>query len=266
MAVDNGLFGPGSVTWRIHRDPAMLLGGLRGLMIQALHPLAMAGIDQHSDFRVDPWGRFRRTAEYVTVTTFGDTAAAEAAGAVVRAVHARVSGTDPHTGLDYRADDPELLAWVHNVEVHSMLTGYRRYAGRLTAAEADTYVAEMTRAAELVGLAPDDVPGDLDTLRSVLREAELVVSPAARAGLRLILAPPMPLAVRPLWAVPAAAAVSMLPRRVRAAYGLPWLPPADPAVRVSVSVLLRSLRLVLPESPAVRAALARSTHAEPTAA
>jgi uncharacterized protein (DUF2236 family) len=266
MAADVGLFGPESVTWRIHRDPAMLLGGLRSLIIQALHPLAMAGVDQHSDFRADPWGRFRRTAEYVVLTTFGDTATAEGLGAQVRAIHARVSGTDPHTGRAYRADDPELLAWVHNVEVHSMVTAYRRFAGRLTDAEADTYVAEMTRAAELVGLRPDDVPNDLATLRSVLREAELVVTPAARAGLRLILAPPMPLPLRPLWAIPGTAAVSILPSRVRAAYGMLWPGPVDPAVRVPVSVLFRSLRVLLPESPAVREALARTAAVEPSAA
>lgn len=268
MAGDVGLFGPDSVTWRIHRDPSLLLGGLRSLIIQALHPLAMAGVDQHSDFKVDPWGRLRRTAEYVVETTFGDTATAEAAGARVRAVHRHISGVDPHTGLGYRADDPELLAWVHNVEVHSMLTGYRRFAGRLTDTDADTYVSEMTRAAELVGLRPDDVPHDLGTLREVLRAAPLTVTPAARAGLRMILSPPMPLPLRPLWAmIPGAAAVSLLPRRVRAAYGLPWVSPADQAVRVPVSVLFRSLRLVLPESPAVRAAVARTAATpEPTAA
>ena len=98
MAADVGLFGPGSVTWRIHADPSMIVGGLRSLLAQALNPRAMAGVDQHSDFRVDPWGRLRRTAEYVGATTFGDTATAEAAGDMVRAVHRRVRGVDPHTG------------------------------------------------------------------------------------------------------------------------------------------------------------------------
>lgn len=257
MAGDVGLFGPDSVTWRIHRDPSMLLGGLRSLMIQALHPLAIAGVAEHSDVRADPWGRLRRTAEYVTTTTFGDTAAAEAAGAQVRAVHAWVRGVDPHTGREYRADDPELLAWVHNVEVHSFLTGFRRYGGRLTDVDAGRYVAEMVRAAELVGLSADAVPSTLADLRAVLVAAPLEVSPAAREGLRLVLAPPMPLAVRPLWAIPAAAAVAMLPRKVRAAYGLPWFPPADHAVRISVAALVRAMNLVLPESPAVREARAR---------
>jgi len=254
---DPGLFGPESVTWRVLSDPAMLVGGLRALLVQALHPLAMAGVDQHSDYRVDPWGRLRRTSEYVLTTAFGDTAAAEAAGARVRAVHERVVGVDPHTGKPYRAGDPELLAWVHNVEVHSILTAYRRYGGWLNDGDADRFVAEMTRVAALVGLEPGQVPSDLAGLRAVLRAAPLDLSPAAREGARMILAPPLPLAARPLWAVVAAAAVSLLPRKVRAAYGLPWFPPADPAVRLAVFGLLRALNLATPDPLILREARAR---------
>jgi uncharacterized protein (DUF2236 family) len=248
---DAGLFGPGSVTWRVLGDPSMLVGGLRALLVQALNPLAMAGVDQHSDYRSDPWGRLRRTSAYVLTTAFADTETALAAGARVRAVHRRVAGTDPHTGREYRADAPELLAWVHNVEVHSFVAAYRRYGGRLSDADADRFVGEMTRVAELVGLDAGDVPSDLAALRAVLRSAPLEPSPAARRGVRVVLAPPMPLAARPLWAVPAAAAVSLLPRRARAAYGLPWFPPADPAVRVAVYSLLRAMNLVVP-GPAER--------------
>ena len=257
-SADPGLFGPGTVTWKIHADPSMLVGGLRALLIQALHPLAMAGVDQHSDYRDDPWGRLRRTTEYVTTTTFADTPTALAAGEQVRRVHAFVKGVDPVTGREYRADDPELLAWVHNVEVHSFLTAYRRYGGRLPDAEADRYVAEMVRVAELVGLRPADVPHDLAGLRAYLRGVDtLVVSEAARRGAAVVLTPPMPLPVRPLWAIPAAAAVSLLPRRVRNLYGLPWFPPADPAVRVAVYSLFRVLNTALPAPPPVRDAFAR---------
>src|SRR5256885_8630678 len=112
---DPGLFGPDSVTWRVHAAPSMLIGGLRALLVQALHPLAMAGVHQHSDYRDNPWGRLRRTSEYVLITTYGDTETAARAGAVVRAVHRRISGVDPVTGRAYRADDPELLAWIHNL-------------------------------------------------------------------------------------------------------------------------------------------------------
>ena len=254
---DPGLFGPDSVTWRVHADPSMLVGGLRALLIQALHPLAMAGVDQHSDYKVDQWGRLRRTAEYVTTTTFGTTEEAERLGAIVRAVHARVRGVDPHTGREYRADDPELLAWVHNVEVHSFLTAYRRYGGRLDRDDADRYVREMTRAAELVGLRSTDVPASLLDLRAWLRAHPLDCSPAAIDAMKAVLWPPMPLPLRPLWAIPAAAAVTLLPRSVRAAYGLPTVPPAEAAVRPAVWALLRALNVALPGAPQVRDARRR---------
>jgi len=222
---DPGLFGPRSVAWRVLADPSMLLAGMRGLLIQALHPLAMAGVDQHSDYKVDPWGRLQRTIEYVVTTTFGDTAAAEQMGARVRAVHERVVGVDPHTGRPYRAGDPELLAWVHNVEVHSFVAAYRRYGGWLSDGDADRFVAEMT--------------------------------PAARAGVRTILAPPLPLAARPLYGVAVAGAVSLLPRKVRAAYGFPWPAPASFAVRPALFGLFRALNVALPDPQPLRQAKAR---------
>lgn len=252
-APDLGLFGPGSVTWRIHADPSMLVGGLRALLIQALHPLAMAGVDQHSDYRTDPWGRLQRTSEYVMTVTFADTATAVAAGAHVRRLHARVKGVDPVTGEPYRAGDPELLGWIHNVLVHSLLKAYRRYAGSISRADGDRYVAEMVRMAEVVGLAARHVPKTEAELKDYLEGVKgLQASAVAREGMRMVLTPPMPLPLRPLWAIPGAAAVGLMPRRLRAMYGLPWFPPADPAVRLSLSTLFRSLRLVLPDPPPLK--------------
>lgn len=256
---DPGLFGPDTLTWRVHGSPAMLVGGLRALLIQALHPLAMAGVDEHSDYRSDQWGRFRRTSEYVVTTTFGDTASALAAGELVRRVHARVRGTDPITGKAYSADDPELLAWVHNVEVHSFLRGYTRYGGRLSRQESDRYVEEMTRVAPLVGLDASAVPSTVDGLRDYFRDVEgdLVCSPVARSAASAILNPPMPLPLKPLWGIPAAAALTLVPRRFRAMYGIPAIPPADAAVRVGAAALFSALGLVLPGDPRVRQAHAR---------
>ena len=254
---DPGLFGPRSVAWRVLADPSMLLAGMRGLLIQALHPLAMAGVDQHSDYKADPWGRLQRTIEYVVTTTFGDTAAAEQMGARVRAVHERVVGVDPHTGRPYRAGDPELLAWVHNVEVHSFVAAYRRYGGWLSDGDADRFVGEMTRVAPLVGLPADAVPSTLADLRAVLRAAPLEMTPAARAGVRTILAPPLPLAARPLYGVAVAGAVSLLPRKVRAAYGFPWPAPASFAVRPALFGLFRALNVALPDPQPLRQAKAR---------
>src|SRR5438045_3024310 len=90
-----GMFAPDSVTWRVHADPSMLIGGMRALLVQALHPLAMAGVEQHSDYRADPWGRLRNTVEYVMTTTYGTEEEARQAGRVVQAIHKRVRGTDP---------------------------------------------------------------------------------------------------------------------------------------------------------------------------
>lgn len=256
---DLGLFGPSTVTWRIHQDPCMMVGGIRALLVQALNPLAMAAVDQHSDFRADPWGRFRRTSEYVSTTIFGDTASARAAGARVRAIHRSVRGIDPATRRPYRADDPELLLWIHNVEVDSFLTAYRRYGGRLAAAEADCYVAEMVRSGELVGLHEEDMPHLVSELEDYFAGVRsLCVTPAAREGLRLVLAPPAPLPGRLAWAVPATAAIAILPKQVRSLYGLPWFAPADPPLRLAVFSLCRTLRILFPPPPPVRDALERA--------
>jgi uncharacterized protein (DUF2236 family) len=257
--IDTGLFGPDSVTWRIHADPCSLVGGLRALIIQALNPLAMAAVEQHSDFRSDPWGRLRRTSEYVNTTIFGDSASAHAAGARIRAIHRQVSGIDSVTGLPYRADDPELLLWVHAVEVHSFYYAYRCFGGRLTSVDADRYVREMVASAQLVGLHAEDVPQSLEELRAYLRSyRKLCVTSAARDGLRLVLSPPAPLAGRMAWAVPAAATISILPRRVRDLYGLPWVPLADPALRLGIYSLCRALNVLVPPSPPVQEALSRA--------
>lgn len=247
MRTDDGLFGAESVTWKLHADPVMLIGGLRALLVQALHPLAMAGVDQHSDYRDDPFARLRQTAQYVVTTTFGTTAEAETAGARVRAVHKRVHAVDPVTGRGYSATDPELLLWVHNVEVHSFLTAYRRFGGWLSHSDADRYVAEMVRVAELVGIPATVVPTTLADLRDYLDAPRgLCVSPAARQAMRTVLHPPMPFPARPLWAMPARATVAILPRTVRDLYGLPWRPPVDAAVRVATVGLFRALNLAMP--------------------
>ena len=150
---DPGLFGPDSVTWRVHADPSMALAGLRALLLQAVHPLAMAGVAQHSDFRRDPWGRLFRTAEYVGVTTFGTTEQARRAGAKVRGIHGRLVGIEPESGTAYRVNDPALLRWVHCCEAESFLSTALRCGLRLSAADQDRYYAEQTLGASLVVLA-----------------------------------------------------------------------------------------------------------------
>ncbi|HEX9506071.1 MAG TPA: oxygenase MpaB family protein [Acidimicrobiia bacterium] len=255
---DAGLFGPDSMAWRIHADPVMLVGGLRALLVQALEPRAMAAVDQHSKFREDPWGRLERTTNFVVTTTYGDTAAAEAAAALVRKVHEHVHGVDPVTGEAYAGNDPDLLLWIHAVEVESFVVAYRTYAGRLTDADADRYVAEMARVAELVELPAAMVPRSLGEVRDYLRSVRgLQVTPAAREGLRVVLFPPMDLRYRPLWAIPTTAAVAILPADARRMYRIPWFPPIALPVRTGVFALSRVLNLVTPVPPALRDARAR---------
>ncbi|MFI5046886.1 MAG: oxygenase MpaB family protein [Acidimicrobiia bacterium] len=246
------------MAWRLHAHPVMLVGGLRALLVQGLEPRAMAAVDQHSKFREDPWGRLARTTGFVVDTTYGDTATAEAAAARVRAVHTRIHGVDPVTGQRYRADDPDLLLWIHAVEVDSFLLAYRTFAGPLSRADGDRYVAEMARVAEMVELPAAMAPRSEADLQDYLRSVRgLQITPAGRDGLRVILFPPMHLAFRPLWAIPTTAAVSILPSYARRMYRLPWVPGAGLPVRAGVFALGRALRVLRPRPPAVEAALRR---------
>jgi uncharacterized protein (DUF2236 family) len=250
---DAGLFGPDSMTWRLHADPSMLVGAMRALLVQALDPRAMAGVVQHSDYKADPWGRLNRTVRFVLHTTYGDTRTAEAACAAVRRIHDRVHGVDPVTGRAYSAHEPDLLLWIHAVEVHSSVHAYRNYAGRLSDADADRYVDEMVRVAELLGLPPQMAPRTLGELRDYLRSVEgLELTPGARESMRMIMYPPMPFPLRPLWVLPASAAVASLPRFARRMYGLPWFEPATPSVRAAVFGLTRFLNVLPIEAPEIR--------------
>lgn len=154
---DPGLFGPDSVTWRVHADfPGMLSGGLCALMLQTLHPLALAGVWDHSNFRTDLIGRLRRTTNFVAGTTYAARTEAEKLIARVADIHARVRGIAPD-GRAYRADDPQLLTWVHVTESYGFLEGFRRYSPvALPAGAADAYYAEVRRIAEILGAR--DVP------------------------------------------------------------------------------------------------------------
>ena len=167
---DPGLFGPASVTWQMHGDPMMWIAGVRALYLQALHPRAVRGVMQNSDFRKDAWGRLMRTADFVGTITYGTTEAAEQAGARVRKIHRLLSATDPDTGERYGVDEPELLLWVHCAEIDSYLHVLRRSGFPLTDAQADRYVDEHRVSARLVGLDPADVPGDTGRARRLLRE------------------------------------------------------------------------------------------------
>src|SRR5262249_40607471 len=146
---DAGFFGPDSVTWRVSTDLGRPVAGLRALMLQALHPLAMAGVDQHSNWRMDPVGRLAATSGYLATITVGDRAAAERAAARVRRIHEHITGTDTITGQRYEASDPALLLWVHATLVESGIVAAGMFGTALSAQDADGYAAEMVAAAEL---------------------------------------------------------------------------------------------------------------------
>lgn len=260
---DIGLFGPGTVAWRLHRHPAMLVGGLRALMIQALHPLAMAGVANHSNYRNDVWGRFNRSADYVTVTVFGDTSQAEAAGRKVRAVHRHIHGIDAVTGRPYAADDPDLLVWVHACLVDSFIAAYRRYVAPLSRADADRYLAEMVRQAELAETPAERVPASELELQRYLAgmDRELLVTEAAREGLRILQHPPDP---PPHWPVAIRAAIAIMPEPYRALYGVGVNPLVAAAIRPLVWAGSRVLPYLSTPPPVLVAARERSRAANRT--
>jgi uncharacterized protein (DUF2236 family) len=215
----------------VHSDSSMFIGGLRALLLQTLHPLAMAGVAQHSDYRNDPWGRLQRTADYIAVTTFGPADLAEQTVARVRAVHAHVKGVSSE-GVPYSATDPHLLRWVHIAEIDSFLTAYQTYgAGRLTPQQADRYVEEMALVARKIGVPapPLSVRGLRDQLSMYCHETR--ATPEAHDAVRFLLVqPPVQTAARVPYALIASAAVATLPVWARGMLRLPWVPLVDGAV------------------------------------
>jgi uncharacterized protein (DUF2236 family) len=223
---DDGLFGPGSVTWRLHADLSAPVSGLRSLLLQALHPLAMAGVDQHSHWREDPAARFASTAAYVLTTTYGDTAAARAAAARVRKIHEHVRGTDTVTGKPYEASDPALLIWVHAALVDSGLAAADRYGTVLSDADKDRYVAEMTAVAEIIGIpaasyadggAPASV-AELDAYFAAVRPDLATSRSTEDTATYLLGMPDIEPELTEVWQVLAAAAVTSLPDWARSMY------------------------------------------------
>jgi uncharacterized protein (DUF2236 family) len=264
-----GFFGPDSVTWRIHADPSYHLGGIRALMLQALHPVAMDGVATNSvGFRDDWWMRIQRTGQYMETAVFGTRSEARRMAARVRGLHRQLSGTEPTTGRAYRVDDPDLLLWVHNCAVESMLTSARRAGVRLSNSDADAYVDEQVAFGVLVGVPEDIAPrsvADLHEYFDDIRPA-LASTPAAVKGIRDLFLPPMRgwvqvlTPARPLWGSLAGLAFALLPAWARKMYSVPGLPLTDAAATAGLKAF-RAGFLALPDrtyrSPIVRAGLER---------
>jgi len=250
---DDGFFGPGSVAWRVSADLSSPVAGLRALLMQALHPLAMAGVDQHSDWRQDPVGRLAATNAYLATVTFGDRGSAERVSARVRRIHEHVRGVDTVTGRAYEAGDPALLLWVHATFVQSRIVAAALFGTPLAAPDSDRYVAEMVTEAELVGVPRELIPAstaDLDAYIESVRP-ELRGTPAARESMDYLLDPPgLDEDMAEIWQDVRDAAVSSLPAWARDIYGYTSTPLTD-ARRAEIHQALGVLDAVFLGEPGV---------------
>ncbi len=260
---DDGLFGPGSVTWRIMREPVMWVAGVRALYLQALHPRVMRATWQNTSFadRRQAWGRFIRTTEYIGVRTYGSTAEAERAGRRVRKIHASLTGVDAD-GSMIRLDEPDLLLWVHCGEISSYAEIARRSGMPLSAADLDAFVDEQRRSAALVGLDPAAVPASmagLDAYYEKVRPA-LYACAEAREALRASFLIPVPAHLLPLkLALPGLNALGFatLPRWARRLYGTPGTPLTDAAATAALVAAYRSTTNIPPRLLYLPATIAR---------
>lgn len=256
-----GYFAPDSIVARLHSDPALIVGGIRALMEQALHPVAMAGVAKYSDFRDDAWGRLRRTGEYVALVTYGPRAEVDAAAERVRTIHQRL-------GLDTQ----EELLWVHTSMVDSFIDVARRSGMSLSDGDIDDYLEQMVRFAELVGIESSSVPASYHALHSYMEEIQpklAITAEAKRTSLFLTFPPMSPLLrfatpATALWASVASLAAAALPRWAREMYGWPSIPGHDRLTDRAL-IAFRDNALRLPEvmrlSPYLRAKRAEAEHA-----
>lgn len=250
---DLGLFGPGSVTWRVMGEPVLMVGGVRALLLQALHPRSMWGTAQNSELmdREAAWARLARTVEFVRIRTYGTHREVERVGRRVRKLHSKLTGLDLRTGETFPVDDPENLLWVHMGEVDSYLDVARRAGVGLSRADADAFVDEQRRAAAVVGLDPAGVPASVAEMKDYYAQMRprIWACKEAREGLRRMFSPDVPRNLLPLkLAAPGVGmlVVSTLPRWARRMYGLPGLPTSDLAATLTLKGLYRTTH-VIPE-------------------
>ncbi|HET7686662.1 MAG TPA: oxygenase MpaB family protein [Candidatus Limnocylindria bacterium] len=257
---DGGLFGPGSMAWRVDREVLVLGGGTCALLLQLAHPAVAAGVAQHSTFRDEPFARLRRTLAATLAVVFGTTPRAERALTRIDAIHGAVRGTVPESGEPYEARDPRLLLWVHATLVDTALRIYDRFVAPLDAAAAQTYHAEARRIAVRLGVPEGVVPATLPELRAfmagMVASGEVRVSPTA---MRLREAVRYPTRVPPrfVWDIAHLASDSVMHPELRRQYGIPWSASREAGMRRIAAVSCRLLPLVpgpLRHLPQARAA------------
>lgn len=247
-----GLFGPGSVTWRVYGETAMILGGGRALVLQMAHPQIGAAVEQHSRYRDDRWGRLRHTLRTVGEILFGDTETAVRSAERMRRMHARYRGVVPAgraTGTAYEATDPELVLWVWATLVDSSLLVYERVVGTLTAAEQKLFYQEQLRFAELCGVPAGQVPPSLPAFRAYVDRTvgeTLEATPAARESAALVMNPfGLPRIAAPIVALTGLPTAGLLPEPLRRELGIEWTSGSQRAL-TSLGAVVRVVRPLLP--------------------
>jgi uncharacterized protein (DUF2236 family) len=242
---DPGLFGPDAACWKVHSDfPSMMTGGISALLLQTLHPLALAGVWDHSTFRTDILGRLRRTATFVAGTTYGNRADALALIERVKSIHLNVTGTAPDTRA-YRASDPDLLTWVHVAEVSSFLKAYLRFKDpAFSIADQDRYFAETATIARMLGAR--DVPTTRAAIQDYLEamRPHLQASDRTREVVRVLKHAPTPSPVmKPASRILFSAGVDLLPDWAQRMLALDTFAPARRAIaNPGVKVVARVVR------------------------
>ncbi len=240
-------FSDDSAIVRVHGDAAMFVGGIRAILLQSLHPVAMAAVSTNSRFRQDMWGRLARTSHFIAVTTFGNEEAAGGTVDRVRAIHERIRGVTPE-GTPYAASDPHLLEWIHVAQIDSFLTAHARYGLEpLDAAGRDDYVAQIAVIGKRLGI-PDPPTTYRQVEEAMARyRPELRGTPGAREAVRFLLnEPDLPATRRPAYDVLTSAAVALLPRWTRDELGLPDRPWRERAVSLPVGgAAIKTIRWAL---------------------
>jgi len=248
---DPGLFGPGSVSWKVMGDVSSFVGGVRALLLQALHPEVAAGVADHSQYEKDPLGRLNRTSLFVTTANYGSMPEVEAAVRIVREAHKPVSGTSER-GIRYSANQPQLGAWVHNTLTDSFLEAYQTFCQGLTAQEADQFVQEQAKIGELLGVT--ELPLTASELRNwVTEHPSLSDSEALRSAWDFLRKPPLQAGQLLGYKVVRAAAVATLPSELAQLAGTS----SRRGALVGGQCIVSSLRWAMKHSPAWKAALDR---------
>jgi uncharacterized protein (DUF2236 family) len=253
-----GGFTPASPIWWVSRESALMLGGGRALLLQGLHPLAVAGFIDHSDYDTDPWGRLRRTMDAVWASVYGDPRRAEAIARRVQSVHRRVHGVLERpigafpAGTPYDARDPETLLWIHATIVDTALLMYRTYVRPMSRAEQEGYYEDSKLlATRMWGIPERHVPPTLADFRAYVRcmldGDVLAVTPEARMLGRIVIDPPVPLPLRAAWQAVNLVTAGTLPPHVRQGYGFAWSPAHAVLLRASTRYVRRAVMPVLPD-------------------